>query len=96
MKLLSSNSDKDITLLSATCLFILLKRRKQILVFNHIAKMQMEFDKDDHKDKPERLLAYIYVDGMSVQESLLKEGLARAAFVYMPHTKYIDQFSQDE
>lgn len=56
----------------------------------------MEFDKDDHKDKPERLLAYIYVDGMSVQKSLLKEGLARAAFVYMPHTKYIDQFSQDE
>nr|WP_283107651.1 hypothetical protein [Bacillus cabrialesii] len=28
---------------------------------------------------------------MSVQE-----GLARVAYVYMPYTKYIDQFSQDE
>jgi len=26
----------------------------------------------------------------------MDEGLARAAYVYVPHTKYIDQFRQDE
>lgn len=59
-------------------------------------KMQLEFDKGDHRDKYERLLAYVYIDGKSVQETLLKEGLARVAYVYEPNTKYIDQFRKDE
>ncbi|MEC1612580.1 thermonuclease family protein [Bacillus mojavensis] len=59
-------------------------------------KLQMEFDKGDHRDKYGRLLAYVYVDGKSVQETLLKEGLARVAYVYEPNTKYIDQFREDE
>ncbi len=58
--------------------------------------MQLEFDKGDHRDKYERLLAYVYIDGKSVQETLLKEGLARVAYVYEPNTKYIDQFRKDE
>ncbi|KUP30231.1 thermonuclease family protein [Bacillus halotolerans] len=59
-------------------------------------KLQIEFDKGDHRDKYGRLLAYVYVDGKSVQETLLKEGLARVAYVYEPNTKYIDQFRKDE
>lgn len=34
------------------------------------------------RDKYGRLLGYLYVDGKSIQEELLREGLARVAYVY--------------
>ncbi|PWA12065.1 hypothetical protein DCC39_08150 [Pueribacillus theae] len=34
------------------------------------------------RDKYGRLLGYLYVDGVSLQEVLLEEGLARVAYVY--------------
>lgn len=42
------------------------------------------------------MLAYVYADGKSVQETLLKEGLARVAYVYEPNTKYLDTYKKDE
>lgn len=56
-------------------------------------QVTIEFDEGDHEDRYGRLLAYIYVDGKSVQEVLLEEGLARVAFVFEPNTKYIDEFN---
>ena len=44
------------------------------------------------RDKYGRLLAYVYADGKSVQESLLKKGLARVAYVFEPNTKYVDEY----
>ncbi|MCY8810999.1 thermonuclease family protein, partial [Bacillus atrophaeus] len=44
------------------------KRNKELV---SDGKLQMEFDKGDHRDKYGRLLAYVYVDGKSVQETLL-------------------------
>lgn len=46
----------------------------------------------DERDKYGRLLAYVYVDGKSVQEALLKQGLARVAYVFVPNVKYVDQY----
>ncbi|MEC2294272.1 MULTISPECIES: endonuclease YokF [Bacillus] len=69
------------------------KRNKELV---NSGKLQLEFDKGDRRDKYGRLLAYVYVDGKSVQETLLKEGLARVAYVYEPNTKYIDLFKKDE
>ncbi|QIW79942.1 thermonuclease family protein [Bacillus tequilensis] len=69
------------------------KRNKELV---NSGKLQLEFDKGDRRDKYGRLLAYVYVDGKSVQETLLKEGLARVAYVYEPNTKYINQFKKDE
>lgn len=69
------------------------KRNKELVSGG---KLQLEFDKGERRDKFGRLLAYVYVDGKSVQETLLKEGLARVAYVYEPNTKYIDQFRKDE
>ncbi|MFV9833120.1 endonuclease [Bacillus subtilis] len=69
------------------------KRNKELV---NSGKLQLEFDKGDRRDKYGRLLAYVYADGKSVQETLLKEGLARVAYVYEPNTKYIDQFRLDE
>lgn len=56
-------------------------------------QVQLEFD-ISHRDKYQRLLAYVYVDGVSVQEELLKNGLARVAYIYEPNTKYVDQYDE--
>ncbi|WP_153730894.1 thermonuclease family protein [Sporosarcina obsidiansis] len=57
-------------------------------------QLEIEFDIGEKYDKYGRLLAYIYIDGKSVQEQLLKEGLARVAYVYPPNTRYLDEFEQ--
>lgn len=52
----------------------------------------LEFDKTD-RDKYNRLLAYVYTEkGVSIQEELLKKGLARVAYVYEPNTKHVGWF----
>ncbi|MDV6378055.1 thermonuclease family protein [Sporosarcina sp. GW1-11] len=59
-------------------------------------QLEIEFDIGDKYDKYGRLLAYIYIDGKSVQEQLLKEGLARVGYVYPPNTKHLDAFKSAE
>lgn len=52
----------------------------------------LEFDVS-YRDKYNRLLAYVYTqDGKSVQEELLKNGLARVAYIYNPNTKHVNWF----
>ncbi|MGG3625492.1 thermonuclease family protein [Bacillus gobiensis] len=68
-------------------------RNKQLV---NSEKLEIEFDVGERKDKYGRLLAYVYADGKSVQETLLKEGLARVAYVYPPNTRYLDQFQSAE
>lgn len=58
--------------------------------------VSIEFDVGDRFDDYGRLLAYLYVDGESVQEQLLEAGLARVAYVYPPNTRYIDDFEEVE
>ncbi|PIC88601.1 thermonuclease [Sporosarcina sp. P21c] len=59
-------------------------------------QLEIEFDVGGKYDKYGRLLAYIYIDGKSVQEQLLKEGLARVAYVYPPNTRHLDAFEKAE
>ncbi|MFJ3391150.1 MULTISPECIES: thermonuclease family protein [unclassified Lysinibacillus] len=55
-------------------------------------KVYLEFDVS-YRDKYKRLLAYVYTkDGISIQEQLLKNGLARVAYIYNPNTKHVDWF----
>ncbi|WP_429731872.1 thermonuclease family protein [Bacillus smithii] len=58
--------------------------------------LSLEFDKGSKRDKYGRLLAYVFVDGKSVQEELLKEGYARVAYIYDPPYKYLSTFENDE
>ncbi|TWT07332.1 thermonuclease family protein [Planococcus sp. CPCC 101016] len=58
--------------------------------------VSIEFDVGDRFDDYDRLLAYIYVDGESVQEQLLEAGLARVAYVFPPNTRYLDDFEKAE
>ncbi|WP_335868924.1 thermonuclease family protein [Bacillus sp. 2205SS5-2] len=53
--------------------------------------LELEFDIGQKRDKYQRLLAYVYADGVMVQELLVREGLARVAYVYPPNTRYVDQ-----
>lgn len=58
--------------------------------------VSIEFDVGDRFDDYDRLLAYIYVDGESVQKQMLESGLARVAYVFPPNTRYLDDFEQAE
>lgn len=70
-----------------------MKRNDELL---RSGQVEIEFDIGDQEDKYGRLLAYVYVDGESVQETLLEEGLARVAYIYEPNTKYVDLFKKAE
>lgn len=43
-----------------------------------------------------RLLAYVFVDGKLYEEMIVKEGLARIAYVYEPDTKYMNELEAAE
>ncbi|HSJ37836.1 MAG TPA: thermonuclease family protein [Planococcus sp. (in: firmicutes)] len=58
--------------------------------------VSIEFDVGDRFDDYGRLLAYLYVDGESVQEQLLEKGHARVAYVFPPNTRYLDNFENAE
>ncbi|PAD38999.1 thermonuclease family protein [Terribacillus sp. 7520-G] len=70
-------------------------KRNEELVTN-ADKLELEFDVGERMDKYGRLLAYVYADGVSVQQTLLEEGLARVAYVYPPNTRYLDAFEEAE
>jgi micrococcal nuclease len=53
--------------------------------------VELEMDVSE-RDRYGRLLAYLYVNGVSVQEELLRNGLARVAYIYPPNTRYVDDF----
>jgi len=55
-------------------------------------KVILEFDVEN-KDKSDRLLAYIWIDNLLVNQYLVSEGLA-IADSYAPNTKYDERISQ--
>jgi micrococcal nuclease len=56
----------------------------------------LEFEPCNTRDTYGRLLAYVYVDGESIQGTLLKEGHARVANIMNPPNKYLEQFREEE
>ncbi len=52
----------------------------------------------DHSktDRYGRLLAYVWIDGKMVNQELLRQGLARVAYVYEPDTRYVKTFEDIE
>jgi endonuclease YncB( thermonuclease family) len=59
-------------------------------------RLTMELEEENTRDSYGRLLAYVYVDGKSVQETLLKEGYARVGYIMNPPYKYLDLYRDDE
>ena len=59
-------------------------------------KIEIEYDiNSDKEDKFGRILAYVYVDGKMIQEELLKNGLAKVAYLYSNY-QYTEQFKELE
>lgn len=58
--------------------------------------LTLEFEQGNIRDTYGRLLAYVYVDGESIQGTLLKEGYGRVAYIMNPPYKYLEQFREDE
>ena len=67
------------------------KRMEELVLLKNIT---LERDKED-KDQYSRLLRYIYVDNMSVNLEMVKDGLA-VVYIYEPNVKYRQQFMQVE
>ena len=63
------------------------KRTKELL--STAAEITFESDQGDKKDRYGRALGYIFVDGTLLQKTLVREGLARVAYVKEPNTKYL-------
>ena len=68
------------------------KERNRVLV--NSGNLTLEFDVGEKRDKYGRLLAYVYVDGKSVQEALIRDGLARVAYVYPPNTRHLTPYEE--
>ncbi|WP_017379613.1 thermonuclease family protein [Paenisporosarcina sp. TG-14] len=58
--------------------------------------LTLEFDVGEKRDKYGRLLAYVYVDGKSVQETLISNGLARVAYIYPPNTRHLTPYEETQ
>ncbi|PEF66730.1 thermonuclease [Bacillus cereus] len=59
-------------------------------------EITLVYDKGDSKDKFNRELAYIFVDGKCIQTELLREGLAIIRYVKEPNTSLYEEFKQAE
>ena len=54
-------------------------------------EVDLELDVNE-RDRYGRILAYLYVDGVNVQEELLRNGFARVAYIFPPNTRYVDEY----
>ncbi|MFF5996953.1 thermonuclease family protein [Lysinibacillus sp. KU-BSD001] len=63
-----------------------------INLLENAESVQLLFDKGPETDHYDRLLAYIYVDGVMLQEALLKEGYAAVRYVNKPNNSLEQQF----
>ncbi|WP_412519051.1 thermonuclease family protein [Staphylococcus simulans] len=60
------------------------------------AKVEVEFDKGGKTDKYGRYLAYVYADGVMVNNALVRQGLAKVAYIYPPSITYLDQLKESQ
>lgn len=63
-----------------------------IKLLENAKKIEAVYDVGPETDKYDRLLAYVFVDDVLLQESLLKEGLAAVRFIHKPNNTFEDEF----
>lgn len=57
---------------------------------NQASKITLEYEEDSHKDKYNRVLAWIFVDDQLIQEDLVRKGYAQVKYIYDDY-KYVDR-----
>ncbi|NMH75017.1 nuclease [Bacillus sp. RO2] len=65
--------------------------KKFLEEFMEGGKVEIELDVSE-RDHYGRILAHVYVNGLSAQEELLERGLARVAYIFPPNTRYVDSY----
>ena len=60
-------------------------KERTIELLENAKSVQLLFDQGPETDKYDRLLAYVFVDGVSLHEILLTEGLAAVRYVNAPN-----------
>lgn len=63
-----------------------------IKLLEHAKKIEAVYDVGPETDHYDRLLAYVFIDDVMLQESLLKEGLAAVRFIHKPNNTFEDEF----
>ena len=63
-----------------------------IKLLENAKKIEAVYDVGPETDNYDRLLAYVFVDDVLLQESLLKEGLAAVRFIHKPNNTFEDEF----
>ncbi|MFC7443444.1 thermonuclease family protein [Laceyella putida] len=63
-------------------------------LLSNAKQVYLEWDREK-RDKYDRLLAHIYADNQSVQQALLKEGLARVGYIY-ESKNHLDEYRKAE
>ncbi|WPH48388.1 thermonuclease family protein (plasmid) [Enterococcus faecalis] len=58
------------------------------------SEISFQYDEGDRKDRYGRTLGYVFVDGVLLQETLVREGLARVAYIKEPNTMYLAELKQ--
>lgn len=63
-----------------------------INLLENATNIEVLFDVGDERDNYDRLLAYVFVDDVLLQESLLKEGLAAVRYIHEPNNSLEEEF----
>lgn len=73
-------------------------RNRELIDNAKVVSLEFDTTGGDKEDKYGRLLAYVYADGKSVQEQLIREGLVRVGYVYNKKATHLQQYydAQDE
>lgn len=64
---------------------------KKTLIIDTVVKIEKM---KQERDKYNRLIAYVWYNGVLVNKMLVSEGLARVAYVYDPNAKYLDELKK--
>lgn len=65
-----------------------------INILENANKIELLYDVGDERDQYGRLLAYVFVDDVLLQESLLKEGLAAVRYIHKPNNSLEQQLKE--
>ena len=63
-----------------------------VKLMENAKKIEAVYDVGSKTDKYDRLLAYVFVDDVLLQEALLDEGLAAVRFIHKPNNSFEEEF----
>jgi len=66
---------------------------KEILREGDVVELEVG---NPERDRYDRLLAYVWIDGVNFNQLMIEKGYARVAYVYEPNTKYLKEFEEAE